>query len=130
MDIVWQYIRLANGLDFGSFLWGLLLGALGPILYNALRRKDVSGDAEKAILETIEKADEEGFQECVKLVVLGAVAEGLEKTKKDMVQALYQGAVDAGKDKKEALKDALEKWEKILTKAKEHLDAKGMDYKR
>jgi putative heme iron utilization protein len=94
------------------------------------RRKVFSGGEKKSVLETIEKAEEEAIQECVKAVVVGVVAEGLEKTKMDMVHALYQSAIDAGEDKEEALKDALEKWEKIWTKAKEHLEAKGMDYKR
>ena len=94
------------------------------------RRKDVSGDAEKTLLETMEKAEEEAFQECINGVVVGVVAEGLDKTKMDMIHALYQAAIDAGEDKEEALKNALEKWEKIWTKAKEHLEAEGMDYKR
>lgn len=94
------------------------------------RREDVSGDAKKTLLETIEKAEEEAFQECVKTVVVGVVAEGLDKTKMDMIHALYQSAIDAGENEEEALKNALEKWEKIWTEAKEHLKAKGMDYKK
>jgi len=46
-----------------------------------------------------------------------------------MVQALYQGAIDAGGDGEEASKIALEKWEKILAQAKEHLKTKGLDVK-
>ena len=94
------------------------------------RRKGFSGDEKKSILETIEKAEEEASQECVRLVVVGVVAEGLDKTKMDMVHALYQSAIDAGENGEEALKNALEKWEKIWTKAKEQLKAKGMDYKK
>ena len=94
------------------------------------RRKDFSGNEEKSLLEAMEKAEEEASQEFVKLVVAGVAAEGLKKTKMDMVHALYQSGMDAGQDGEEALRNALEKWDKIWNRAKENLAAEAMDYTR
>lgn len=90
-------------------------------------RKGVSEEAKKTLLEAIKKEEEVAFQRCVKLTEVGIVIGQLEQTKKDMIQSLYQGAIDAGADEEEALKAALEKWEKILAQAREHLKAKGPD---
>jgi hypothetical protein len=94
------------------------------------RRKDVSADAKKSILKTIEKAEEEAIQYFVPAVAAGVIREGLDKTKLDMVHALYQSAIDAGEGEEEALKNALEKWDKIWGKAKINFEAEGVDYKK
>ncbi len=94
------------------------------------RRKGVSEEAKKILRETIEKAEEEAFKQCIKHTVAGlVVGMPLEQIKKNMLQALYHGAIDGGADEEEALKDAQEKWEKILAQAKDHLKTKGVDVK-